>query len=108
MADDWKFDAEKGREAGLASAAARQRKATLSPQERAAEAIAKKTDGLVRDLLDAALGKNDFEGLKPELRLAAIKTALEYGIGKPTTRSAPADGDTAPPTPEDLFGREQA
>jgi hypothetical protein len=88
---------------------ARRRKAAMSPQERALDAISSKLGDLTRELLNAALGVGDFEELKPETRVAALKTLMEYGLGKPTAQAKvdpEADPEREPgPSPASLFAR---
>ena len=62
---------------------ARARQLKLSPEERAVEAVRSKAPDLMRELLAAAMGAGDFEGIKAETRVSAILRALEYGIGRP-------------------------
>jgi hypothetical protein len=98
------WDSESARLAAEKSAEVRQRKAALTPEERALEAISAKTDVLARELLKAALGQDEFKDLKLDLRLVAIKTSLEYALGKPTTRKVGDEPGPEAPTPENLFG----
>jgi len=90
-------------EAAIRSAASRKRRAELSPEERAAEAARTAAPELIRELLNAALGKGDFEGLKGEDRLKALTRALEYGIGRPGVMRR-EDEPQPIPTAESLFG----
>lgn len=105
------FAGEEGRrraaEAGRKGAEVRARKRDLTPEERALDAIKGKLSSLTNELMNAALGQGDFVDLKPETRVAALKTLMEYGLGKPTAQSKtePTDeGDTGP-TPESLFAQ---
>jgi len=79
------------------------RKRTLSPEERASEAARTAAPELIKELLDAALGRGDFEGLKGEDRLKALTRALEYGIGRPGVMRR-EDEPQPIPTAESLFG----
>lgn len=98
------FDTEAAREAGRKSGEARRRKSTLSPTQRAEEAASRAAPDLVKELLDAAQGKGDFEGLNPDLRLKALIRALEYGLGRPTAAAkGQGEDESSPPTPEGLF-----
>lgn len=83
---------ENARKGGLAKGENAKRRATMSPEERALEAIGGKLDKLSKELLDAALGEGDFEDLKKETRVAAILRAMEWRLGKPAT---------VKPTPKD-------
>jgi hypothetical protein len=98
---------EQARLGGLASGEKRRRRAKMTPRERALEAITKNLGPLVQELLAAAHGEGDFEGLDPKLRLTATLRALEYAIGRPVTpKAAKDDGKPAPPpvpTADDLF-----
>jgi len=98
-------DAEAAAEAGRRSAEVRRRKAQMSPEERALDAIGGKLGDLTKELLEAALGKGDFENLKPETRLTAILRAMEWKLGKaPTARRSEPDESPEVPTAEGLFG----
>ena len=92
-------DPEKAREAGLKSAAAREKPA----EERAHAQIQRRLTKLTAALLDAALGEGDFVDLKPTDRLKALSRALEYGLGRPG-----ASKETTPepelPSSATLFG----
>lgn len=102
QAEPW--DSESAKLAAAKSAEVRRRKAQLSPEERAREAISGSTDALAKELLKAALGQDEFKDLKLDYRLAAIKTALEYGLGKPSVRPTGEERPPEAPTPENLFG----
>jgi len=91
-------------EAAARSAEVRRRKADLSPEERAAEAARTAAPELIKELLDAALGRGDFAGLKGEDRLKALTRALEYGIGRPGTMRREDGTTTSIPTAAELFG----
>jgi hypothetical protein len=91
-------------EAAKRSHEARARRRTLSPEERASEAARTAAPELIRELLDAALGKGDFEAIKPEDRLKALTRALEYGIGRPGVRAREDGEPTTIPTAAELFG----
>lgn len=90
-------------EAGKRGVEARERNRGLSAEERAKRVIGQHVGGLVKELLAAALGKDSFKELKLEYRLAAIRTALEYGIGKPTASPKGPEEPEKPVTGEDLF-----
>jgi hypothetical protein len=81
---------EEAREAARLSAEARRRKKDLTPAERAEEAAGKEAPALIKELLDAALGRGDFNSLGKELRLKALFRALEYSVGKPVTSKRPS------------------
>ena len=105
-------------EARRKKAEAKERRKSLTPQERAKEAINERLEDLVDELLDAALGEGDFapqvvtreveqkgrpttlklvlEGLEAKDRLAALKTALVYGLGRPPSATV-----GRPPEPKD-------
>ena len=100
------WDAESAAEAGRRSGEARRRKAELTPEERVFDAIDQKSDKLVKELIDAALGDGDFEELKLETRVTALTRLLEWRIGKPKS-AAPKESKEGPAVPEsgdDLFG----
>lgn len=99
------WDAETAAEAGRRSGEVRRRKAQLSPEERVFNAIDKKSDKLVSELIDAALGDGDFAELKLETRVTALTRLLEWRIGKPKS-AAPKESKEGPAVPEsgdDLF-----
>jgi hypothetical protein len=95
------WTSEEAAEAARQSHEVRRRRAELTPRQRAEEAISRETGALVKELLDAARGRNDFEGLPADLRLRALLKALEYGLGKATTT---ARGEDEEPEPPQLFG----
>jgi hypothetical protein len=94
--------AEMARLGGLASAEARKRRATMTPKERAIEAIRDKGDRLIQELLNAALGEGDFHDLELRSRTTALMRCTDYLIGKPTTMGPleTASSDDAPPEPD--------
>lgn len=98
------WDSESARAAALLSAEARKRRAEMNPLDRALESLKAESPALVKELLKAAMGKDEFSDLKVEVRLRAIERALEYGLGKPrVTRDDPGPEEEAPPTADDLF-----
>lgn len=55
---------------------------------------------LAQSLLDAAMGRGDWTNLPLDKRLQALTKAMEYAVGKPTTkRDTP---ETEPPAPAGL------
>ena|ERR1044071_1540182 len=100
------WDSKTARLAAEKSVEARQRKSNMTPEERAIQAISGSVDKLAKELVQAALGQGDFADLKLELRVAALKTALEYGLGKPTTRAVPDDKSETVVTPDSLFAKD--
>jgi hypothetical protein len=80
------------------------RKRALSPEERAAEAARTAAPELIKELLDAALGRGDFGAIKPEDRLKALTRALEYGIGRPGVARREDGIPQLVPSAADLFG----
>lgn len=101
------WDEESAAEAGRKSGEARRRKSSMTPEERALDAIGGKLGDLTTELLDAALGHGDFAELKPETRLTAILRAMEWKLGKPPTAHKPElpKEKIEIPTGEDLFER---
>lgn len=84
---------------GKASGEAK-RLAKLTAEDRAKEALKGKSEKLVKELLKAALGEDEYELLSPKDRLAAVTRALEYAIGrpytsKPETKPEESDEDTS-------------
>jgi hypothetical protein len=86
-------DPDKAREAGLASAAARRRKAAMTPEARAQEAISKRLPDLTKELIDAALGAGDFTELKLETRVTALTRLMEWKLGRPSAVKPKEDED---------------
>jgi hypothetical protein len=101
------WDSESAREAARRSVEVRQRRKDMTAEDRALEAIRGRMAQLTRELIDAALGQGDFEDLKLDTRVAALKTLMEYGLGKPTAGSKTVESDEEPsgPTAEDLFAQ---
>lgn len=87
--------AEAGRKGGKASAEARKRRKELSADLKFRAELEKESEQLGRRLLDAAFGRGDFLGLDLKDQLAALKLALEHGVGRPRPAAAKA------PEPED-------
>jgi len=83
MAPATAWDAESAAEAGRRSGEVRRRKALMSPEDRAHDAIRGKMDKLVSELIHAALGEDDFEDLKLETRVTALQRLLEWELGRP-------------------------
>lgn len=123
MTEEHFSDPEAAAEAGRLSGAIRRRKASMTPEERALDAIGRKLGPLTKELLDAALGEGDFAsrveeyeedgetkrvfipGLKPETRLSAILRAMEWKLGKaPTAKRSEPEAETETPTAETVFG----
>ena len=92
------FNTESAREAGLRSAEARKRRASLSVEERAFDAIGSKLSQLTNELINAALGKGDFEDLKLETRVTALTRLLEWRLGRPASVK-PEKGEPEEETP---------
>jgi hypothetical protein len=96
-------DPDAAREAGLKSAEARRRRAEEDAKDPEA-AIRRLLGGhrteLAQNLLDAALGRGDWDKLPLDKRLTALTKAMEYAVGKPTVkRDTP---ETEPPAPAGL------
>ena len=103
------WDSESAAEAGRKSGEVRRRRRELTPEERAFDAIDAKLGDLTKELLSAALGQGDFSELKLETRVSALKTLMEWRLGKaaslkpqPASGAAPQE-DAVPAAPEDLF-----
>lgn len=98
------WDSETAAEAGRKSGEARRRKSTMSPEERALDAIGSKLSDLTSELIDAALGKGDFTDLKLETRVTALQRLMEWRLGRPASVKPKEDLPAEPPaTGEDLF-----
>ena len=70
---------------GQASAERAERRRGMTPEQRVKEAFQASSEMLADELIDAALGRGDFEELDPKIRITAIVKAMEYGLGKPNT-----------------------
>lgn len=107
MTNESVFTSESAREAGRKSAAARKRRAAMTPEERARDSIARRSDDLVKELLEAALGEGDFAELKLETRVTALTRLLEWQLGRPAAVKPKEDPDSpedpGPQTGDDLF-----
>lgn len=101
------WDAEGAAAAGRKGAEVRRRRATMTPEERALDSIGRRLGELTTELLAAALGEGDFEELKLDTRVAAIKTLMEWRLGKPgavkPTQGDPEDEAGASITADSLF-----
>jgi hypothetical protein len=80
----------------------------MTPEERALEAIGSRLGDLTNELMDAALGRNDFEDLALATRVNALMRLMEWRLGKPASvKPLPAEDSEAPPahpqTGDDLF-----
>jgi hypothetical protein len=99
------WTSEQAREAAKLSHLARAANKEKDPATRATELVRAATPALMGELLKAARGEEEFEGLTPAARLSAIIKALEYGVGRPTAAPKGEDQDIpANITPESLFG----
>lgn len=99
------WDAESAADAGRKSGEVRRRKATMTPEERAFDAIGSRLGDLTKELMDAALGKGDFEDLKLETRVTALTRLLEWRLGRPASVKPKEDPDqpTVPQDGDSLF-----
>lgn len=98
------WTSETAAEAGRRSGEVRRRKRTMTPEERAMDAIGKHLDDLVKELVDAALGRGDFTELKLETRVTALQRLMEWRLGKPAAVK-PKEEDPSPdePSGDELF-----
>ena len=55
---------------------------------------------LAQNLLDAAMGRGDWTNLPLDKRLQALTKAMEYAVGKPTTKRDTPESE--PPAPAGL------
>lgn len=99
------WDSEAAAEAGRRSGEARRRRRDMSPEDRVRDSISGQSDALVAELIDAALGKGDFEDLKLETRVTAITRLLEWQLGRPAAVKPKEEQETpaAPASGDDLF-----
>jgi hypothetical protein len=99
-----KFDTESAKAAQAASAEKQRLQHQLTPEQRALEAIGRQLGQLTSELIDAALGRGDFEKLKPETRVSALIRAMEWRLGRPSTVKLEAQKEAPSiPTGADLF-----
>lgn len=77
-----------GRAGGLKSGEARRAKAALRKDLRARQVFVENADAVAKALVDAALGRGDFEALDPKERLGPMKTVLEMGVGRARAQDA--------------------
>jgi hypothetical protein len=76
----------------------------MTPEERAFDAIGSKLDSLTNELIDAALGRGDFEGLKLETRVTALQRLMEWRLGKPASIKPKEEPDQPEhPAGDELF-----
>ena len=94
------WDSDAAAEAGRLSGEARKRKAEMTPEERAFDAIGKKLDKLTGELIEAALGQGDFTELKLETRVTALTRLLEWRLGRPASVK-PKEEPDQPTVPQD-------
>jgi hypothetical protein len=99
------WTAETAAEAGRKSGEARRRRKDMSAEERVRDSITQKSDALVKELIDAALGEGDFDTLKLETRVTAITRLLEWQLGRPAAVKPKEEQDSpaAPASGDDLF-----
>lgn len=88
------WDKESAAEAGRKSGEARRRAATMSPEDRALDAIGKHLGSLTKELIDAALGQGDFADLKLETRVTALQRLMEWRLGRPASVKPKEDTET--------------
>lgn len=82
-------DKEAAREAGRRGGLRRAENARLKKEDPDAyirATFAAERAALSKELLDAALGRNEWHDLPLEKRLGALTKALEYAVGRPTAR----------------------
>lgn len=94
---------ELGRKGGLARAENERKRALRRADERLRDKLEREADRLADVLLDAAYARNGFETLNPKERLSAVKSAIDYGIGRPRQVDPRGDGQ-ADEEPEDEGG----
>ncbi len=99
------WDSEAAAEAGRKSGEARRRKAQMSPEDRALDAIGTRLGDLTSELIDAALGQGDFAELKLETRVTALQRLMEWRLGRPAAVKPKEDSDSpaVPASGDDLF-----
>lgn len=84
-------DREAAAEAGRKGAAEQARRRALEasdPERYLIETFSAKKTKLAKQLLDAALGEDEWAALPLDKRLTALFKALEYAVGKPAQQKA--------------------
>ena len=94
------FDAATAAEAGRRSGEARRRSRDLTPEDRAQDAISAALGRLTSELINAALGRGDFEDLKLDTRVTALLRLIEWKLGRPAA-AKPKEEAVVPTVPED-------
>lgn len=73
----------------------------MTPEERVKFAASQVSDLMMKDLICAARGQGDFEGLDISKRVECMKTVLAYGVGRPSAGTKPAPENGNPDESED-------
>jgi hypothetical protein len=99
------WDTESAAEAGRKSGEVRRRRAAMSPEERARDAISRKSDRIIDELIQASLGEGDFAELKLETRVKAMTDLTAWLLGRPAAVKPKEETDTpaVPASGDDLF-----
>jgi hypothetical protein len=99
------WDADGAAEAGRKSGEVRRRRAEMSPEDRALDAIGEKLGELTSELIDAALGRGDFADLKLETRVTALQRLMEWRLGRPASVKPKEETDSpaVPVSGDELF-----
>lgn len=98
------WNPETAAEAGRKSGETRRRRAAMTPEERAFDAIGQKLGQLTGELMDAALGQGDFKELKLETRVTALTRLLEWRLGRPgSVKPKDDEPEEGTPSGEELF-----
>lgn len=85
-----------GRKGGKAAAEAKRAKKQLSADLRFRDALEAESEELGKRLLDAAFGRGVFASLDLKDQLAALKLALEHGVGRPRPAAVKPEADEDP------------
>lgn len=77
------FTKENAKELGLKGATNRWHGEDLGKGEDPLAYVRRQLPRLMRDLINAAMGRGKYHDLPSDKRLAALLKAIEYGVGKP-------------------------
>lgn len=76
---------EAARKGGKQKGINAKRRAEMTPEERAMDAVRNKSDDISKELIDAAFGQGDFTELDINTRAKLLIRLMEWNVGKPAT-----------------------
>lgn len=89
------WDSDSAKEAQRKAVESRRRRKELSVEDRVKLRASEDAELAMKDIIDCAHARGDFEGVDLSLRVRALTTVLAYGAGRPQT------GQKAAPTKDD-------